>query len=308
MDLLILSYIDEECLVIWEGKVKRSRYLTDQQRWEGHLKEEVPEYWFKIKDLEINDPSIKCKGIKLKSKEKRNKSYLIDKDFNITENKDYVFSININELKKLCKEKECTITEYLLSLYILGLYNTVYNKAKGDIVITVPVDLRRYYNINTLSNFFTCIKINANVFKKNIVTFDNILDNVKDQFKEKLREDKIKNNLFKDVKLGTNIFLKYIPRYIKKSSMKYFGRILNNTTTSTLSNLGPFKVEEQYSKYINNVIYSVNAGSLQKIKCTINSYKDILNITINSNLVDYKFEKEFYKLLNDKKLQVTFKR
>ena len=49
----VLSYIDEECLVIWEGKVKRSRYLTDQQRWEGHLKEEVPEYWFKIKDLEI---------------------------------------------------------------------------------------------------------------------------------------------------------------------------------------------------------------------------------------------------------------
>lgn len=47
--------IDDECLVIWGGKVKRSRYLSDQQRWEGHLVDQFPEYWFKIKDLEVSD-------------------------------------------------------------------------------------------------------------------------------------------------------------------------------------------------------------------------------------------------------------
>ena len=47
--------IDDECLVIWQGKVKRSRYLSDQKRWEGHLENQVPEYWVKIKDLEIEE-------------------------------------------------------------------------------------------------------------------------------------------------------------------------------------------------------------------------------------------------------------
>lgn len=47
--------IDDECLVIWQGKVKRSRYLSEQKRWEGHLENQVPEYWVKIKDLEIEE-------------------------------------------------------------------------------------------------------------------------------------------------------------------------------------------------------------------------------------------------------------
>lgn len=53
----IIISTDDECLVIHKGKVKRSRYLTDQQRWEGHLKDQTPEYWFKIRDLEIVDDS-----------------------------------------------------------------------------------------------------------------------------------------------------------------------------------------------------------------------------------------------------------
>lgn len=42
---------DDECLVIWEGKIKRSRYLTEEKRWEGHTKEQTPEYWVFIRDL-----------------------------------------------------------------------------------------------------------------------------------------------------------------------------------------------------------------------------------------------------------------
>lgn len=49
----IISKIDDECLIIWQGKVKRSRYLTEQKRWEGHLEEQAPKYWVKINELEV---------------------------------------------------------------------------------------------------------------------------------------------------------------------------------------------------------------------------------------------------------------
>ena len=49
----IISKIDDECLIIWQGKVKRSRYLTEQKRWEGHLEEDTPKYWVKINELEV---------------------------------------------------------------------------------------------------------------------------------------------------------------------------------------------------------------------------------------------------------------
>ena len=49
----ILSIVDDDLLVIWDGKVKRSRYLSEDKRWEGHTENEIPEYWVKIKDIEI---------------------------------------------------------------------------------------------------------------------------------------------------------------------------------------------------------------------------------------------------------------
>lgn len=38
-------------VIIWKGKVKRSRYFWDTETWEGHTKDQVPEYWIKIKDI-----------------------------------------------------------------------------------------------------------------------------------------------------------------------------------------------------------------------------------------------------------------
>ena len=43
--------IDEPCLVIWENRIKPSRYLTEQKRWEGHTEAEIPEYWVKLSEL-----------------------------------------------------------------------------------------------------------------------------------------------------------------------------------------------------------------------------------------------------------------
>lgn len=49
----IVNKFDDECLVIYQGKVKRSRYLTEFKRWEFFAENEVPEYWCKIKELEL---------------------------------------------------------------------------------------------------------------------------------------------------------------------------------------------------------------------------------------------------------------
>ena len=49
----IISIVDDECLVVFEGKIKRSKYIKESNRWEGHTEEQIPEYWVKIKELEL---------------------------------------------------------------------------------------------------------------------------------------------------------------------------------------------------------------------------------------------------------------
>ena len=50
----IVSIVDDECLVVFEGKIKRSKYLAESKRWEGHTEEQIPEHWVKIKELRTN--------------------------------------------------------------------------------------------------------------------------------------------------------------------------------------------------------------------------------------------------------------
>lgn len=79
--------------------------------------------------------------------------------------------------------------------------------------------------------------------------------------------------------------------------MKYIGKVVNRTTTTTLSNIGPVMILEQYKKYIYNIMVLVNPGKFQKAKCTVCSYDNNLNITLNSSIVNNLLEKEFYRLL-----------
>lgn len=250
-------------------------------------------------NLVKTDPYIDYTELVIHKKEKKHKKYRIIEKADFLKNKNYIYTLSLNSVKKVAKDNNATITEYLTALYIYTIYKTIYRKCNKDIVITIPIDLRKYYNVETLSNFFTCMEVEGNIINKD-VTFDDILNNVKKEFKDKLTKDKVKIYLSRDVKLGTNIILKLIPRYIKKASMKYLGKVINNSSTSTLSNVGSFIIDEQYKKYIDNIFISVNAGAVQRVKCVICSYEDKFNIIINSNLISNEFEEEFCRLLKEK--------
>ena len=232
------------------------------------------------------------------SVEKSKRVFLIDERYNIDINKTYHYIIDVDRFKKVCKEYEVSVTVLLTALYVLALYNTVYDKESGkDIYINLPVDMRKHFNVYAFSNFFTCMDIKSNV-NNGEVYFESVLKQIESEFSNKLRIENLKGYLSRDVKLGTNVAIRLVPLFIKKPIMKTLEKVVRRSTT-TLSNIGIFSVDERYEKYIDNVLVVVNPGNIQKVKCTVCSFKDKLNVTINSNLVDESFEKEFKCLLEE---------
>ena len=63
----------------------------------------------------------------------------------------------------------------------------------------------------------------------------------------------------------------------------------------------------QAQKYIDNILVLVMPGRVQKIKCTICSFEDKLNITLNSNINDTKFQRSFLNLLQKDLKQIKIK-
>ena len=120
------------------------------------------------------------------------------------------------------------------------------------------------------------------------------------EFKKKLTDDKVRGYLNRDVRLGLNLPIRLVPLPIKRFFINLLCKVINRTVTSTVSNVGKFDIDDKYKKYVDNVYVLVLPGKVQKIKCTVCSYDNNLNVTINSNINDVEFEKRFYELLKEK--------
>lgn len=219
----------------------------------------------------------------------------IDKKKNYT----YHYTVSVKDIKKECKKYNVTITEYLTAIYIYALYFTLYKRdSNKEISIIIPINLRPYYNVDTSSNFFTYFNVITNLTEKDEVTFEEIINHVHNEFKSKLTEDHVKEYFARDVRLGMNIPIRLVPLQVKKAFIKFMGTLVTKASTTILSNIGIIDIDSKYEEYIENIYVLVIPNKVQKIKCTICSYKDNLNITMNSLINDREFEELFYYLLN----------
>ena len=137
------------------------------------------------------------------------------------------------------------------------------------------------------------------MIEKKLITFDQILKAVHKEFEDKLAIDKVKGYLTRDVNLGMSIPIRLVPLRIKKLFISLIINIAKKTSTSTLSNVGIVEIDNKYKKYIENILVLVIPNKNEKVKCTICSYDNKLNVTLNSNIVNNKLENKFLELLKE---------
>ena len=214
--------------------------------------------------------------------------------------------IDLNQLKQEAKKNEATITQYLTSVLIYAIYqaNYIKNKGKRPIKVCIPVNLKKYFPSNTISNFFSYITIEAEMKKDRLDTFDKILDFVKKDFTKKLTPEEIQKTMSGNVKLGTNPFIKLIPLVLKKPIVRLSYLEIRKYTTTTFSNIGRIGIIGKYQRYIEDFFMLIAPEPVEKIKCSACSFENHIVFTFTSILDDCSIEKEFYKFLKEKNISV----
>lgn len=212
--------------------------------------------------------------------------------------------IDAVKVKSLAKQSGATITQYLTSVLIYAVYQEQKKgKKQGRLIkISVPVNLKKYFPSKTISNFFSYIDVNVDACKEE--TFENILEEVKKQFKEKLKEEELLKTIATNVKLGNNAFLRIVPLFIKKKVVQIAYKQRRKYNTTTFSNIGRVGFIAEYKPYIDKVLFLIAPESVEKIKCTACSVDNTIIFSVASVIEERNVENTIKEFLNSKGVNV----
>ena len=210
-------------------------------------------------------------------------------------------NINLEQLKAKAKERGVTITQYLTACVIYAIYNSNYKNYNGKkpIKVCIPVDLKKYFKSETVSNFFSYITLQVNMNKTELLSFDNLLKFVHEDFNRRLTKEEISKTMSANVKLGNNLFIKLIPLFLKVIIVKLSYMEIRKYTTTTFSNIGRVGIIGEYQKYIDKFLMLIAPESVEKIKCSACSFENNLVFTATSVLKDTAVEQKFCEKLKE---------
>ena len=216
-------------------------------------------------------------------------------------------NINLKDLKEKAKEKGVTVTQYLTAVIIYAIYNSNYKKYNGKrpIKVCIPVDLRKYFKSETVSNFFSYITVQADMNAKMLQSFDGMLKFVKQDFEKMLTKEEISKTMSANVKLGNNAFIKTIPLFLKLIIVKLSYIEIRKYTTTTFSNIGRIGIIGEYQKYIDKFLMLIAPETVEKIKCSSCSFENNLVFTFTSTLQSTEVEQEFCKKLKEEEIEIS---
>lgn len=238
------------------------------------------------------------KGKKVKHK----KAYQI-KGKRIDENRMRIIEavMPVNEVLSVAREYGSSLTIFLTSLLLYSIYqNMPKNKLNKEVVLSVPINLRGYYPSSTARNFFTTMNI-AYDFQEKSPEFEAIVKYVSQDFKKKLDEKNVHQQFERFIKLESKFIARITPRFLKDFFMKIADKLLDKTTTSSISNVGRFKMAKEFNSYIRQFSSCVSA---RDPKITFCSYGDKLSITFTSPYYDSDIQRVFFQFLSSRNIKI----
>lgn len=212
--------------------------------------------------------------------------------------------MSVSQLKEVAKSYNAKLFEFILSVLAEGLINRAKKegRTKRPVKISVPVDLRQFFESESLRNFSGYLNIE---FKVRDYEFNEIVSIVKSEL-AKITKEHMQGFINSNVSMQKNYLIKLVPLFIKnfviKLCFKVWGEVYQ---TIAVSNVGMNSVPEEFSQYVDR--FEVNLGRPKYNAKSIGliSYGDKLVFTFSSKIKENTIEKDFYTGLSKRGVNLT---
>ncbi len=200
----------------------------------------------------------------------------------------------------LCKEKQVTVTEMLTAVYLyamLEVQRATDPKARREIKISVPVNMRAFYPSETLRNFSLFINVGMDP-SLGPYTLDETLNYVMHTFRRDITKKKMSAMMAANVRDERNPWMRAFPLFLKKPALALAYHMLGeNQFSSTLSNLGVVKLPEEMRPYVSRFDFVLGTPLKTGISAGVISYDGQMVISFTRDMADARVERAFFTTL-----------
>jgi len=218
--------------------------------------------------------------------------------------------IPVNELKKKCKEYNCTITQFLAAVIIIS-YQEMQEKEvlkqtkRKSIKLCIPINLRNLYPTKTMRNFSSYANIGIEP-KYGKYTLEETIKIVKNKMELSFTEKRVNAKITANVKLSRNYFIRLIPMFIKKYILSTAESLMGDRyCTTAFSNIGLIEVPKEIEPYIKDIGCVIGRSRTKPGSCSCISYKGKLYITFSRKIKESELERIFFTNLVKMNIPVT---
>lgn len=210
------------------------------------------------------------------------KCYQIKSEQNPTETSlvNTVFTVPLGTLKKRARVHQVTVCEYLaaMCLYVLWmLYHADEKRTAQPIRLSVPVNLRPVFGIETGRNFFTCIPVEAN--RAQTYTPESMVTSVQEQFARRCSPEYLGEKIAGLVRGQSLCWIDAVPLWLKNLFLRTVYRS-NGYSTMTISNLGKMTPREEFAPFIIGYRCMLPLTEQEPLKAALWSYRGELSVSI----------------------------
>ncbi len=217
----------------------------------------------------------------------------------------------VAQMLDLAREKNVTLTEYLVALYMSCLLQIFEDeirngrKPKRSVIrLEVPVNMRQFYKSRTMRNFSLYVSPEIDL-KLGNYTFDELLKRVHHSLQMQIDSKELGRQISRNVGAELNPVVRVLPLFLKDLHLSWlYSRMCENVYSGVLSNLGKVNIPKEMKPSIKSFRVLLYPNRVMKKSCALISYQNDLHITFCSCIESRELERLFFTKISESGIAV----
>lgn len=204
--------------------------------------------------------------------------------------------VSAGQIVARARQLGVSVSVFITTVFLLAIHEEMSRtQEKYPVNLMVPVNLRNFFPSKSMLNFFNWISP-GHKFGDGKDSFEEILEEVKQYFKEELTQENMTRKMSELISLAVHPVLKFAPSDIKNLCIHAGAKVSERSSTAVFSNMSRIKLPDSQVPYIERIgCYT----STPKMELCVISFEDKMSFGFTSRFDTDNIQRNFYRILEE---------